>query len=348
MVDMTDRNDVRWSHPGLKDYYYVDGRHTVDKFTSPKRTLEENRAKRDKMYRDIEGSRPMVEEMWAEFGETKVYEVPGCPEEPETTAKVHVRFPAKLRKKMPVVFYIPGGAFLLGTPWLGPIEEISKELNCIVVSPWYRTGLDAPYPAAINDCHAAYKWMIDNAEELHIHTDKVILSGMSAGSALALCLPFRLKRYGYKPRGTVALDPICDERTNGYLSHTYVNDALDDTQIKQFMKLYLGDLFESDELGPEGMAGRATVEDCKGLCPVFIHVGENDVDRDASMKFVQTLLAAGVYTQFHIWGGCCHATQFNSPAEEPLRQRYMQQVYGEYNDLLKYDMRREWLLEDAE
>lgn len=347
-IDMTDRNDTRWSHPGLVDYYYVDGRSTVNKFTNPEKTLEERRAKRDKMYGDIEAGRSAVLEAYAEDGETKTYEVPGCPEEPDTTCKVEVRFPAKMRKKNPVVFYIAGGAFLLGTPWLGPVEEISKQLGCIVVAPWYRTGLDAPYPAAVNDLHAAYKWMVDNAEELSVNPDKVVMTGMSAGSALALNLAFRLKRYGYKPRGVVALDPICDERPNGFLSHTYVNDALDSVQVRQFMTQYLGpDNIDSDDLGPEALANRATVEDCKGLCPIFIHVGENDVDRDASMAFVQKLFAAGVYTQYHIWGGCCHATQFNSPADEPLRERYMEQVYGEYRDLLKYDMRREWLVDET-
>ena len=346
MVDLTDRNDVRWSHPGLADYYYVDGRKTVDKFTLSGKSHDELVAKRNRMYDGIGAGRDAILAEYAEFGETKVYTIPGCPEEPETEVKVEVRFPAKLRRKMPVVFYIAGGAFIFGTPWLGPVEEISKQLNCIVVAPWYRSSVDAEYPAAINDLHAAYAWMVENAAELHVNPDKVIMTGMSAGSALALSLAFRLKRYGYKPRGVVALDPICDERDEGYLSHTYVNDALDAAQVHQFMKKYLGDNYGKDDLSPEAVAGRATVEDCKGLCPVIIHVGENDVDRDASLALVQTLLAAGVYTQFHIWGGCCHATQFNSPADEPLRERYMEQVYGEYRDLLKYDMRRAFLTEE--
>lgn len=342
-----DRNDLRWAHPGLKDYYYVNGRKTVNKFLDPEKTLEERRAKRDKMYKDIEGTRPAVEEAYAEFGETQNFKIPGCPEEPETMVDVVVRYPKKVRRKMPVVFYIAGGAFLLGTPWLGPIEEYAKVLNCIVVAPWYRTGLDAPYPGALNDCHAAYEWMVEHAEELHIDPDKVVITGTSVGSALGLSLAFRLKRYGHKPRGVVALDPICDERSD-FLSHTYWNDALDIEQVQKFMLQYLGDSdFCSNGVGPEAMANRATIEDCKGLCPVSIHVGENDVDRDPSIEFVQKLLVAGVYTQFHIMGGCCHATMFNAPADEPLRERYMELVYGEISDFLKYDMRREWLKEEG-
>jgi acetyl esterase/lipase len=344
----SDRNDLRWAHPGLKDYYYVDGRHTVNKFTNPDKTLEERRAKRDKMYADICAAHEMTEQAFAEFGETKEYMIPGCPEEPDTQVKVEVRFPKKLRKKMPTIFYIAGGAFLLGTPWLGPIEEYSQVFNAVVVAPWYRTGLDARYPGAMNDLHAAYQWMVDNAEELHVNPDKVVITGLSSGAALSLSLGFRLKRYGYKPRGIVAVDPICDERGN-YLSHTYVNDALDDEQVQRFMMQYLGpENFGSNALGPEAMCGRATVEDCRGLAPVVIHGAENDVDRDASDEFIHKLYAAGTYAEYHVWGGCCHATLFNSqkdPEENPFRERFEAVVNGNISDFLKYDMRREWLLD---
>ena len=350
MVDMTDRNDLRWAHPGLSDYYYVDGRHTVDKFTQvEEKGIDWCLMKRNKMYSDIEATREGVLQAWEESGETKIYTIPGCPEEPETEVKVEVRFPKKLRKKMPVVFYIAGGAMLLGTPWLGPVEEYSATFNAIVVAPWYRTSIDAPYPAALNDLHAAYQWMIENAEELHVNPDKVVITGLSAGAQLSLNLGFRLKRYGYKPRGIVAVDPICDERSEGYLSHTYVNDALDDAQISKFMHLYLGDKFGSDELGPEAVANRATVDDCIGLAPVVIHAAENDVDRDASNSFMQKLYAAGTYAEYHVWGGCCHATLFNSPKDpddNPIRERFEAVVNGNISDFLKFDMRREWLVDD--
>lgn len=349
---LTDRNDLRWAHPGLKEYYYIDGRKTVDKFTNPDKTLEQRREKRDKMYRDIESGRPAMFEACPELnehGETTTHMVPGCPEEPDTQVKVDVRAPkVRKKKKLPVVFYIAGGAFLLGTPWLGPVEEYSMNYNCVVVAPWYRTGVDAPYPAAINDLHAAYKWMVENANELGINTDRVVITGMSAGAALSLSLAFRLKRYGYKPRGVVALDPICDERSN-FLSHTYINDGLDSEQIHKFMTQYLGaENFGSNGLGPEALANHATVEDCKGLCPIVIHAAENDVDRDPATQFVSKLYAAGVYTEFHVWGGCCHATLFNAPKDEEIRERYQKLVDGNITDFFKYDMRREWLNEEEE
>jgi acetyl esterase/lipase len=347
--EMRDRNDLRWAHPGLKDVYYVDGRKVVNKFTNEEKPLEMRRQKRDKMYSDIEMGRPMLFEEHPEFVEhatTTTIMVPGCPEEPETECKVDVRVPnKKSRRKRPVLFYIAGGAFILGTPWLGPVEQYCYDLDCVVIAPWYRTGVDAPYPAAVNDLHAAYQYMVEHAAELNCDPNKVVITGMSAGAALSLSFAFRLKRYGYSPRGVVALDPICDERSNGFLSHTYVNDGLDDEQVKKFSKQYLGKAYGSDDLGPEAFCNHATVEDCYGLCPIVIHGAENDVDRDASNAFMQKLYAAGVYAEYHVWGGCCHATLFNASSEYEQRDRFMAVSTGNIKDFMKYDMRRQWLTE---
>lgn len=347
---IADRNDVRWAHPGLVDYWYIDGRKTVNKFTNPEKTLEERVAKRDKMYGDIAAGHPgalALDPTLEEHGETTVYTAPGCPEEPDTEVKVYVRAPKnRKRRKANVVFYIAGGAFLLGTPYLGPIEELSRDYDCVVVAPWYRTALDAQYPAAINDFHAAYQWMADHSDELNINMDKVVLSGMSAGSAFALAFAFRLKRYGFRPRGVVALDPAATDDRAVYASHQYNSDAWDGDQIHRTMMAYFGpEDFASAAIGPEGMANHATVEDCHGLCPVIIHSSESDADRDSLMSFAGKLYAAGVYCETHFWGGCCHATLYNAPKDVPERMRYQQIVDGNFRDLWKYDMRREWLVQ---
>jgi acetyl esterase/lipase len=345
---ITDRNDTRWAHPALEEFYYIDGRSTVNRLTNPEKTPEKRLESRNKMYRDIEAGRPLVFEYAPELdehGETTTYTVPGCPEEPDAQVRVDVRAPKhRKRKKLPVIFYIAGGAFVLGTPWLGPIEEYSMNYNCVVVAPWYRTSVDARYPAAINDFHAAYQWMIENAEMLGIDSDKVVISGMSAGASLALSFVFRLKRYGYRPRGVVALDPAVTDDRSGYPSHRYHSDAWDGEQIHRTMMQYFGpDNYASSAVGPEGAANHALPKDCRGLCPVVIHSSESDADRDSLMAFMSKLYEAGVYAELHVWAGCCHATLYNAPKDNEIRERYQQIVDGNFKDFFRYDMRREWL-----
>lgn len=349
---ITDRNDVKWAHPGLAEYYYIDGRKTVNRLTNPEKTPEKRLESRNKMYRDIESGHPAQLEGvpgLVEHGVTTSHTVAGCPEEPEAEVRVDVRAPKeRKRKKLPCIFYIAGGAFVLGTPHLGPIEEYSMNYNCVVVAPWYRTAVDARYPAAINDLHAAYQWMMENAETLGINPDKIVLAGMSAGAALALSFAFRLKRYGYKPRGVVALDPAATDDRSHYPSHMYHCDAWDGDQIYRTMMQYFGpENYASGAIGPEGMANHATVEDCKGLCPIIIHTSESDADRDSSMEFMSKLYAAGVFAELHTWAGCCHATLYNAPKDNEIRGRYQQLVDGSFKDFFQYDMRRAWLTEET-
>ncbi|MDO5106675.1 MAG: alpha/beta hydrolase fold domain-containing protein [Coriobacteriaceae bacterium] len=347
---MIDMNDPKWAHPGFEDNYYINGRKTIEKFTNPETPLETRIAKRDKVYKQLEEAHPAILAMhpeWEEQGETKDYFIPGVAGD-DSQIHITVRFPKKRKKKNKTLFYIPGGGIVFGTPYLAPIEEYCYELDCIVVAPWYRSGLDAPYPAAIDDTFAAYKWMIENAAELGVHPDKVVLTGLSVGAMYDICLAFRLKENGFKPRGVVAMDPLFDDREM-YLSQRYVNDAWDSDQARRVWNMYLGpENFANPGLGPEAMPGRATVEDCKGLCPMIVHTPGNDRELDPSRVFMDTVRAAGVYTEYHVWGGCIHSTYYALPADNEQRQRYMTVFFGNIKDLWEYDFRRSWLWESEE
>lgn len=353
MIDpsrLIDRNDEKWAHPGIVDTYHIDGRASAAKLLDTDVPLEKRRAKRDKMYQALEDAKPAFFEAFpeiAEHGETKDYYIPGLNEgDPEV--RVTVRFPKKRRKKNKVLFYASFGAFLFGTPWMAPIEKCSYDLDCIVVSPWIRTSLDAPYPAALDDAHAAYKWMVENATELSVHPDKVVITGLSAGGALSLALAFRLKRFGLRPRGVVAMDPVIDDRPR-FASSQYVNDACDWQQVSMMWSAYLGpENLCSNALGPEAVPGRATVEDCRGLCPIVIHVPESCNERDNAPEFLKPVREAGVYTELHQWGGCSHSSYFAAADDNPQKQRYMSIYYGNIKDLWQYDLRRSWLWEEDE
>ena len=138
---------------------------------------------------------------WEEFGWWEEYEdIPGCVEEPGAP-KLHALV-RRLRENdtkgpYPTILVIPTGALFFNDIWLFSNATITKYLGVQTVIPKFRSLVDAQYPAAINDLHATYQWMIDNAEALNIDTDRIIIYGMSSGGHLATALPFRLKRYGW-------------------------------------------------------------------------------------------------------------------------------------------------------
>lgn len=135
---------------------------------------------------------------WEEFGWWEEYDdIPGCPEEPDAP-KLHALV-RRLRENeakgpFPTILVIPTGALFFNDIWLFSNATITKYLGAQTVIPKFRSLVDAPYPAAVNDLHATYQWMIDNAQALNIDTDRIVIYGMSSGGHLASALPFRLKR----------------------------------------------------------------------------------------------------------------------------------------------------------
>jgi len=85
-----------------------------------------------------------------------------------------------------VVLDIHGGGWSLGTAASSdPINDImARSCKAAVVSVDYRLAPEYPFPACIEDCKAAAKWLVDNSKK-EFGTDKIFISGGSAGAHLA-------------------------------------------------------------------------------------------------------------------------------------------------------------------
>jgi acetyl esterase/lipase len=98
----------------------------------------------------------------------------------------------------PVVVGIHGGAWRLGSrkqlavqlPWLGgrSIIEYFAARGFVAVTVGYRLAPDAQYPAMIEDCKAAVRWLRANAAKYHADPDHIASWGYSAGGHLACLL----------------------------------------------------------------------------------------------------------------------------------------------------------------
>ena len=92
----------------------------------------------------------------------------------------------------------------------GLYNEVSH--GCSVLTPDYRVAPEHPYPAALEDAIAAYKWLL---EEGYFGAD-IILAGDSAGGGLAMALCMYLKEHHMPmPCGIVAMSPWTDLTAGG-------------------------------------------------------------------------------------------------------------------------------------
>ena len=302
-------SDINWNVPGLLNTFFE----MKDK--TPEENIEDRQVQRAfilEEYLNNESEKKKAQGKW------KFVRGRGCVEEPGTKVELCIRIPnVETEGKLPCILEIPGGGMYIAGSYeyyMSMLATQSKHHNAVVVSLNYRTCVEAPYPAAVNDCHAAYQYILDNAEKLNVDPNMIVVHGFSSGAQLAVCLGFRLKKYGIKPRGIVSSLPIIDD-VNRTQSGTFsfrdeaagTVNAWDAEGIRLTMQKWLGEHYGDPCLLPEAVPSRATVEDCIGFPPTwFPIIGEMDSSRDATLAFCKTLHEANVFVDYHVWGGINH------------------------------------------
>lgn len=339
-----DVRDPKWSRPEYADSWFDANAAASACMFSQDLPMEEKLSNADA---SIKAMLEMYAQPVAEGCEVKEYLVPGCPEEPDTQAKVLVYTPETAKKRNNrALFYIIAGALVTCEPSLMGLEGIAMKYNAVLVTVVYRTSLKATYPAAINDCHAGYQWMVEHADELAINPDKVVIMGNSSGGHLSLSLGFRIKRYGFKPRGIVAVAPQtdCPSAMPGAFGAFYGNGIGDAICQHDFLAQYLGRNAGNPMLGPEALPNYATVEDCIGYPPCVIHTSELDSDCNEGRKFYGKLLNSKSFAEFHCWGGLMHGAWIFGGT--PVADRFVSIMDGNVNVFFDHDFRRPWVVDE--
>jgi acetyl esterase/lipase len=91
--------------------------------------------------------------------------------------------PKTFAGKLPVILWLYGGGWQMGSKTFCPIAKLAAQ-NVAIVSINYRLSGVAPYPAQIFDCKGAVRWLRAHAEEYHFDADHIGVFGVSAGGHL--------------------------------------------------------------------------------------------------------------------------------------------------------------------
>jgi acetyl esterase/lipase len=97
----------------------------------------------------------------------------------------------KKARKVPLIVWIHGGGFLFGTKGGFPVEPVPLHLlleGYAIASINYRLSAEAVFPAQLEDCKAAVRWLRAHADEFGIDPDRIGVWGASAGGNLAALL----------------------------------------------------------------------------------------------------------------------------------------------------------------
>ena len=102
---------------------------------------------------------------------------------------------------LPCLFFMHGGGWMLGS--LDSHDalccRLANQAHCCVIAIDYRLAPESPFPAALDDCVAAYTAIVEDAVALKIDPRCIAVGGDSAGGSLAAVLAL-MGRDGRIPR----------------------------------------------------------------------------------------------------------------------------------------------------
>ena len=228
------------------------------------------------------------------------------------------------RPGVPGILWLHGGGYVLGSPEQDSASymRVIEATGGVIVAPDYRLAPEAPYPAALDDCALALRWLRDNASDLGVRDDQLAVAGNSAGGGLAAALTLRERDLGEVAIAfQMPLYPMLDDRCATASALDNDGPVWDSVTNRNAWKVYLGDLSGTDDVPAYAAPARAT--DLSGLPPAFTYVGGIEPFRDEVVAYVERLQAAGVPVEFEVVPGAYHGFDVVAPGA-PVSRRMLE------------------------
>lgn len=219
-----------------------------------------------------------------------------------------LRYPSRQTGRLPGILWIHGGGYVLGAAamvYYSMGRMLARQYGGVVISPEYRLAKQAPYPAALEDCYAALKYLYDHADELGIDRSRIIVGGESAGGGLAAAVCMFARDRGEVPVSfQIPLYPMldCEDTDSSRDNHGL---SWNTKRNHWGWRWYLRDLYGTDRVPPYASPSRAT--DYNGLPPCYTYVEDREAFHDETLAYVRRLNEAGIEAHVDVFPGKTHA-----------------------------------------
>ena len=231
--------------------------------------------------------------------------------------------PKEKREKYPAIVYYHGGGFMF------PIQKAMMDNSALYASncgvkvflPDYRIVPRVDCKRVNDDCYEMLRYVFQNASQLQVDPEQVILYGDSAGGCLAANAAIRNRDEDRFPLlAQMLLYPVCDNESWRYESvDEYEYGVWSKKANDSMWKLFFHN-------GCEEIRRVVPMKnDCHGLPQAYVEPQEMDVLRDEAIAYANKLKAAGVETECNLIVGSYHG--FDAELKSPLVKRVFEHRY---------------------
>jgi acetyl esterase/lipase len=211
--------------------------------------------------------------------------------------------PASRRER--VLLYFHGGSFAFRFPnaHAGFAARLSRRLGTHALIPDYRLAPEHPFPAAPEDCHAVFRWLLAQGYD----PANIVFAGDSAGGNLALVTLHRARAAGEPmPACAVLLSPAvdCTMASPSFV----VNESRDPMLLLASLLVMRRHYVPSprDYTHPEVSPLYA---DFTGFPPLFFQAGSTEIMRDEATRAAEKAHEADVDVEIELWPEAAHVFQ---------------------------------------
>jgi acetyl esterase/lipase len=219
--------------------------------------------------------------------------------------------------KDPILLYLHGGGFVFG---LSPQHlqmgaYLAQKMGVRILMVDYRLAPNHPFPAALDDCTTAYRWLLEH----DIPARQIVIAGDSAGGNLTITLLMKLRdEGGTLPAAAACLSPVTDLTAKKKPPTEFKDPLLPAKAIKRYTRSYLG---QNDAHNP---LISPVFGNLRGLPPLLVHAGEDEILKEDAIRITNLADSAGVDVRLEIYPRMWHVWQLN--LELPQAAQSLQEI----------------------
>jgi len=207
-----------------------------------------------------------------------------------------------------VLLALHGGGFVMGScaSHRALVSHLALACGIQAVVPEYRLAPEHPFPAGLDDAVAVYHALLATG----LDPGRIVLAGDSAGGGLVLSTLLTLRDAGAPlPAAVALLSPFTDLTCSGetLTTRAAIEPWLDPSLLEPLARLYAG---PHDRAEPRISP---LFGDLRGLPPLIIHVGDQEILLADSQRLAERARAAGVSVELEVWPEVWHVFQFFAP-----------------------------------